>query len=68
MGLHSRAAEGQGRDPDRYLDHFENIRKMQRYIRRPARKHGAAEVHSRSLDVTIQDVLEHVGVQAAEAQ
>jgi 2-phosphoglycerate kinase len=66
--FYSRASEGQGRDPNRYLEHFGNIRKIQRYIRRLAEKHGVAEVHSRSLDETIQDVLDLVVVQVAEGQ
>ena len=66
--FYSRASEGQGRDADRYLDHFANIRKIQRYIRRLAGTHGVAEVQSQSLDDTIQDVLDLIVVQVAEGQ
>lgn len=45
---------------NRYLEHFKEIRTIQRYIRRLAATHGVPEVQSRGLDETIQNVLDFV--------
>lgn len=54
------------RHPNRYLEHVEEIRRIQRYIRRLATTHGVPEVISRGLDETIQDVLDLVVARVTE--
>lgn len=58
--LQARGAEAGGRTAERYLEHFEEIRRIQRYIRRLAANHGVPEVQTRGLDETIQDALDFV--------
>jgi 2-phosphoglycerate kinase len=62
-----RARETRNRPPDRYLDHFDNIRKLQRYVRSLALQHGVPAVPSYSLDATLSQVIDLVVGQAFEA-
>lgn len=61
-----RAQESKLRNVDRYLTAFENIRKVQEYIRSLAQEHGAAVISSYSLDATLAEVIDHVVTQAVE--
>jgi 2-phosphoglycerate kinase len=58
--LQARGWETDVHHPNRYLEHFEEIRRIQRYIRRLATTYGVPEVISQGLDETIQDVLDLV--------
>ena len=62
-----RAREARNRPSERYLDLFENIRKMQRYVRSLAMKHGVAIVPSYNLDATLSQIIDLVVSQAFEA-
>jgi 2-phosphoglycerate kinase len=55
-----RATEGGHRNVERYLSSFENIRKVQKYIRNAAHQRGAAIIPSYSLDATLAAVIDHV--------
>lgn len=66
--LQARGTEAEERGSSRYLEHFEEIRRIQRYIRRLATSHGVPEVHSRGLDETIQDVLDFVVARVTEVR
>jgi 2-phosphoglycerate kinase len=55
-----RADETGQRNAERYLTGFENIRKVQKYIRNAAHSRGAAIIPSYSLDATLTAVIDHV--------
>ncbi|MEW6155745.1 MAG: hypothetical protein AB1673_17460 [Actinomycetota bacterium] len=62
-----RAAETGNRPPERYLENFESIRKLQRYIRSLALQHGVPIVPSYNLDATLSQVIDLVVGQAIDA-
>ena len=62
-----RAREARNRPSDRYLELFENIRKMQRYVKSLALQHGVPIVPSYNLDATLSQIIELVVSQAIEA-
>jgi 2-phosphoglycerate kinase len=62
-----RARETRNRPPERYLENFDNIRKLQRYVRSLALQHGVPNVTSYSLDATLSQVIDLVVGQAFEA-
>ncbi|MGH9224430.1 MAG: hypothetical protein ACRD2W_11780 [Acidimicrobiales bacterium] len=53
-----RAREARNRPPERYLENFDNIRKLQRYIRSLALQHGIPTVASYGLDATLSQVID----------
>jgi 2-phosphoglycerate kinase len=59
-----RAHETRARPQGRYLSHFPNIRKIQKYVRSLALKNGVAIIQNYNLDATLAAVIDHV-VQAA---
>ena len=64
------AARGQdvaGRPSERYLDFFENIRKIQKYVKSLALQHGVPVVPSYNLDATLSQVIDLVVNKAFEA-
>lgn len=63
----SRAREAADRRVDRYLDHFEHIRKIQHYIKSLAEEHGIPVVPSYSLDTTLGHIIELVVGEAVRA-
>jgi len=62
-----RAHETRSRPSDRYLDLFDNIRKMQRYVKSLALQHGVAVVPSYNLDATLSQIIDLVVGKAMEA-
>lgn len=62
-----RAREARNRPSERYLDLFENIRKMQRYVKSLALQHGVPIVPSYNLDATLSQIIDLVVGQAIEA-
>jgi len=62
-----RALETRNRPSERYLDFFDNIRKLQKYIKSLALQHEVAIVPSYSLDATLSQVIDLVVGQAFEA-
>ena len=62
-----RAADTRSRPPERYLDFFDNIRKLQRYVKSLALQHGVPIVPSYNLDATLSHVIDLVFSQAVEA-
>ena len=62
-----RSRETRNRPPDRYLDNFDKIRKLQRYVRSLALQHGVPTIPSYSLDATLSQVIDLVVGQAFEA-
>jgi 2-phosphoglycerate kinase len=62
-----RSRETRNRPPDRYLDNFDKIRKLQRYVRSLALQHGVPTIPSYSLDATLSQVIDLVAGQAFEA-
>jgi 2-phosphoglycerate kinase len=62
-----RAREARNRPSERYLDLFDNIRKMQRYVKSLALQHGVAIVPSYNLDATLSQIIDLVVGQAFEA-
>ena len=62
-----RAREARNRPSERYLDLFDNIRKMQRYVKSLALQHGVPIVPSYNLDATLSQIIELVVGQAMEA-
>lgn len=62
-----RARETRNRPPERYLENFDNIRKLQRYVRSLALQHGVPTVPSYSLDATLSQVIDLVVGHAFEA-
>ena len=62
-----RAHDSRSRPSDRYLDFFDNIRKIQRYVKSLALERGVPLVHSYSLDSTLSQVIELVVSRAMQA-
>jgi len=62
-----RARETRNRPSERYLDFFDNIRKMHRYVKSLALQHGVAIVPSYNLDATLSQVIDLVVGQAMQA-
>lgn len=62
-----RRAESRGRLADRYLDHFDSIRKIQRYVKSLALEHHMPVVPSYNLDATLSQVIELVLTEATRA-
>ena len=62
-----RAEETRTRPSEKYLDFFDNIRKLQKYIKSLALEHGVPIVPSYNLDATLSRVIELVVNQAIEA-
>jgi 2-phosphoglycerate kinase len=56
----ARGHEARSRPSDRYLDFFDNIRKIQRYVKSLALERNVPIVHSYSLDATLAQVIELV--------
>jgi 2-phosphoglycerate kinase len=56
----ARSTEGGTRPSSRYLDMFDSIRKLHRYTRSMALKHGVPVVPSYSLDATLASVIDLV--------
>jgi 2-phosphoglycerate kinase len=61
-----RAHETRMRPQERYLAHFPNIRKIQKYIRSLALRNGVAIVQNYNLDSTLSAVIDHVVARATE--
>jgi 2-phosphoglycerate kinase len=59
-----RAHESRGRSADRYLRHFEDIRRIQEYVKSLAEQHGMPIVASYNLDATLAQVIELVVTEA----
>ncbi len=55
-----RAHDARGRPMDRYLQYFDHIRTIQRYVTSLARDHGMPIIPSYSLDATLSQVIELV--------
>jgi 2-phosphoglycerate kinase len=55
-----RATEAGQRNVERYLSSFENIRKLQKYIKAAALQNEAPVIASYSLDATLASVIDHV--------
>jgi 2-phosphoglycerate kinase len=55
-----RASEHSGRPAQRYLDHFEDIRRVQRYIRTQALSHGVPVIANYSFDRALAAVIDLV--------
>ena len=62
-----RAEEVRNRPSERYLDSFENIRKVQSYVKSLAGDHGVPVVVSRDIDVTIAEIIDLVVNQVTQA-
>jgi 2-phosphoglycerate kinase len=62
----ARSADSSARPFERYLDNFENIRRVQRYIKSQALSHGWPIVQSYNLDQTIGAVIDLVVERATE--
>jgi 2-phosphoglycerate kinase len=62
-----RAHETRSRPSDRYLDFFDSIRKIQRYVKSLALERGVPLVPSYNLDSTLSQVIELVVSRAMEA-
>ena len=62
-----RAHESRGRPSERYLDFFDNIRKIQRYVKSLALERSVPVVPSYNLDSTLSQVIELVVSRAVEA-
>ena len=62
-----RAHDTRNRPSERYLDFFDNIRKMHRYVKSLALQHGVAIVPSYNLDATLSQVIDLVVGQAMQA-
>jgi 2-phosphoglycerate kinase len=56
----ARSHENRSRPSDRYLDFFDNIRNIQRYVKSLALERNVPIVHSYSLDATLAQVIELV--------
>jgi 2-phosphoglycerate kinase len=62
-----RAHESRNRPSERYLDFFDNIRKLQKYLKSMALQHGVPVVPSYNLDATLSQVIDLVVGRAIEA-
>jgi 2-phosphoglycerate kinase len=63
----ARGQEVIGRPPARYLEHFDEIRTIHRFVRSMALRHGVPLVSSYSLDATLSQVIDLVVTAAMEA-
>jgi 2-phosphoglycerate kinase len=61
-----RAMESGQRNAERYLSHFENIRKVQKYMRNAAEQRRVPIIPSYSLDATLASVIDQVVEQAVK--
>lgn len=61
-----RAMESGQRNAERYLTSFDNIRKIQKYIRQAAEQRKVPVIPSYSLDATLAAVIDHVVEQAVK--
>ncbi len=61
-----RASEHSGRPAQRYLDHFEDIRRVQRYIKTQALSHGVPVIANYSFDRALAAVIDLVMDRATE--
>ena len=61
-----RAHETRTRPQGRYLSYFDNIRKIQKYVRSLALKNGVPIVQNHNLDATLATVIDHVVARATE--
>jgi 2-phosphoglycerate kinase len=61
-----RAMESGQRNAERYLASFDNIRKVQKYIRNAAEQRRVPVIPSYSLDATLAAVIDHVVEQAVK--
>jgi 2-phosphoglycerate kinase len=59
-----REMDASSRNVERYLSRFDNIRKMQKYIRSAAEARKAPVISAYSLDATLTSVIDHVVEQA----
>src|SRR5207247_10538838 len=62
-----RAHESRNRPSERYLDFFDNIRKLQKYLKSMALQHGVPVVPSYNLDATLSQVIDLVVGRAINA-
>ena len=62
-----RAREARNRPAERYIELFDNIRKMQKYVKSLAMQHGVPIVPSYNLDATLSLIIDLVVGQAFEA-
>jgi len=65
--FHMRAQETRARPVERYLAHFENIRKIQKYIKSLALQNGVPIISNYNLDACLASVIDHVVNRAVEA-
>ena len=66
-----RASDSRARPVQRYLTHFANIRKIQKYIKSLALQHGVPVISNYNLDACLRSVIDLVidhGVEAAKAR
>jgi 2-phosphoglycerate kinase len=63
----ARASDVRSRGEQRYLDHFDDIRKIQDYVRALALEHGVPVISSHALDSTVKRVVELVVSAATDA-
>ena len=63
----ARSTDSSARPFDRYLDGFENIRKVQRYIKSQALTHGVPTIPNYNLDQALAAVIDLVVERATEA-
>ncbi|MGH8934073.1 MAG: hypothetical protein ACRDZO_26400 [Egibacteraceae bacterium] len=63
----ARASDVRNRTEERYLDHFQDIRQIQEYVRGLAVEHGVSVVSSTGLDATVTRVMELVVSAATDA-
>ena len=61
-----RASEHVGRPAERYLDHFDDIRRVQRYIKSQALSHGVPVIANYSFDRALAAVIDLVMERATE--
>lgn len=62
-----RAHDSRNRPSERYLDFFDNIRKLQKYLKSMALQHGVPLVPSYNLDATLSQVIDLVVGRAIDA-
>jgi 2-phosphoglycerate kinase len=62
-----RAHESRGRPSERPLEHFDNIRTIQRYVKSLAMEHDMPVIPSYNLDATLAQVIELVMTKAMQA-
>lgn len=63
----ARSSDVRSRGDQRYLDHFDDIRKIQDYVRALALEHGVPVISSHALDSTVKRVMELVVSAATDA-